>query len=156
MKLFPLDTGVSQIRGIIEIIKDHKGSIEMSKLAGEINEEIDSLFPLIDTCILLKLCTVKNGVVNLTKSGSNLATHNTKTVFAKALSKVEPFNSSLFIIKKNKEISTEDLAKALHKKGISFNTDEITNTELLKNLLLKWGVGNGLFSYSFDSDVWSK
>jgi len=156
MKLFPLDTGVSQIRGIVEIMKDHNGSIEMSKLAEETNDEIDDLFPLIDTCVLLKLCTVKEGVVMLTKSGKNLATHNTKEVFANALDKVEPFRTAMRIIKSEKEISTEDLEKALSRKGIMYNSDKITNTELLKNLLLKWGIRNGLFSYNYDSDMWTK
>lgn len=156
MKLFPLNTGVSQIRGIIEIIKDNKNTIEVSKLAEETNEEIDDLFPLIDTCVLLKLCTVKDGSVTLTKSGKNLATHNTREVFAKALDKVEPFKSTTAILNKNKELSTQDLSRALYKKGIFFNSDEITNIELLKNLFLKWGVGNKLFSYNNDSDMWSK
>ncbi len=156
MKLFPLDTGVSQIRGIVEIMKDNKGSIEMSKLAEETNDEIDDLFPLIDTCVLLKLCTVREGVVKLTKSGMNLATNNTRQVFAKALDKVEPFKSALVEVKKNKEISTQDLAGALYKKGILYNSDQITNTELLKNLMLKWGVSNKLLSYNNDSDMWTK
>ena len=99
MKLFPLDTGVSQIRGIVEIIKDYKGSIEMSKLAEETNDEIDDLFPLIDTCVLLKICKVKEGAVKLTDSGKSLATHNTRRMFAKALDKVEPFKSALLYCK---------------------------------------------------------
>jgi hypothetical protein len=156
MKLFPLDTGVSQIRGIVEIMKDHSGSIEVSKLAEETNDEIDDLFPLIDTCVLLQLCTVKEGMVKLTQSGKNLATHNTREVFSHALDKVEPFKSAMIIIKKEKEISTQDLSRALYKKGILYNSDQITNTELLKNLLLKWGVRNKLLSYDYDSDMWSK
>ena len=156
MKLFPLDTEVSQIRGIIEIIKDYKGSIEIAKLAEETNDEIDDLFPLIDTCVLLKLCIVKEGTVRLTKSGIGLATHNSRVVFANALEKVEPFKSAGSKIKRSKGISTQDLARTLYKKGILFNSDEITNTELLKNLLLKWGVRNKLFSYDYNSDIWSK
>jgi hypothetical protein len=155
MKLFPLDTGVSQIRGIVEIIKDHHSSIEVSALAEETNDEIDDLFPLIDTCVLLGLCTVKDGIVKLTPAGKNLATHNTREVFAKALDRVEPFKSAIAIIRKEKRISTQDLERTLRKKGIFFNSDRITNTELLKNLLLKWGVGNGLLSYNNDSEVWS-
>jgi hypothetical protein len=156
MKLFPLDTGVSQIRGIVEIMKDHSGKIEMSKLAEETNDEIDDLFPLIDTCVLLKLCTVKDGVVKLTKSGMNLATNNTRQVFANALDKVEPFKSALVEVGKKKKISTQDLAKALYKKGILYNSDQITNTELLKNLLLKWGVSNKIITYNNDSEMWTK
>lgn len=156
MKLFPLNTGVSQIRGIIEIIKDNKNTIDVSKLSEQINEEIDDLFPLIDTCVLLKLCNVKDGAVRLTKSGKELATHNTREVFAKALLKVEPFKTTISILKRGKELSTQELSRALYKKGIFFNTDEITNMELLKNLLLKWGVRTKLFTYNYDSDMWSK
>lgn len=156
MKLFPLDTEVSQIRGIIEMIRDNKGSIEVSDLAEETNDEIDDLFPLIDTCVLLKLCTVKNGVVKLTKSGTTLATHNARELFSKALNKVEPFTSAVATIRSKKKINTQELAKALYRRGILYNTDEITNTELIKNLLLKWGVRNKLFSYNYDSDTWSK
>jgi NitT/TauT family transport system ATP-binding protein len=156
MKLFPLNTGVSQIRGIIEIIKDSKNSIEVSKLAEETNDEIDDLFPLIDACVLLRLCTIKEGKVSLTKSGTDLATHNRREVFAKALNKVEPFKSAIAVIHRAKEISTQELAKALYKKGIFFNSDEIMNIEILKNLLFKWGVENKLFSYNNDSDTWSK
>lgn len=156
MKLFPLNTGVSQIRGIIEIIKDNKNSIEVSRLAEETNEEIDDLFPLIDTCVLLKLCTVKDGLVKLTRSGITLATHNTREIFAKALDRVEPFKSSTSLLRKGNELSTQDLSRALYKKGIFYNSDEITNTELLKNLLLKWGVGNKLFSYNNGTDMWKR
>ncbi|MDE1871030.1 MAG: AAA-associated domain-containing protein [Candidatus Micrarchaeota archaeon] len=155
MKLFPLDTSVSQIRGIIEIMKDSNGSIDVSKLAEETNDEIDDLFPLIDTCVLLKLCTVKSGAVKLTKTGMNLATHNTREVFARALHNVEPFKSAISAIKKGKRMTTPEVSKALYKKGILYNSDEITNTELLKNLLLKWGISNKLFSYDYELDVWS-
>ncbi|MGI0100136.1 MAG: AAA-associated domain-containing protein [Candidatus Micrarchaeaceae archaeon] len=153
-KLFPLNTGVSQIRGIIAIIKDNKGAIDVSKLAEETNDEIDDLFPLIDTCVLLKLCTVKEGVVKLTKSGRNIATNNTREVMAKSLKKVEPFSSALKEIEKAKRIDTADLSKALYTKGVMYNTDEITNIELLKNLLLKWGVRSKIFSYDNGSDTW--
>ena len=155
MKLFPLNTGVSQIRGIIEIIKDNKASLEVSKLAEETNDEIDALFPLIDTCVLLKLCTVKDGIVTLTKAGTNLATHNTREVFSRALTRVEPFKSAISVLKRKKQLSTQELSKALYKKGIFFNSDEITNIELLKNLLLKCGVENKLLAYNNKSDMWS-
>jgi NitT/TauT family transport system ATP-binding protein len=155
MKLFPLDAGVSQIRGIVEMIKDNKNSIEVSKLAEQANNEIDELFPLIDACVILELCTVKNGVVRLTKSGMNMAKHNTREVLSKALNKVEPFKSAISVMAKEKRISTKELASELYRKGILFNTDEITNIELLKSLLFKWGVANNLFSYNNDSDTWS-
>jgi NitT/TauT family transport system ATP-binding protein len=155
MKLFPLDTGVSEIRGIIEIIRDNSNKIDMSKLAEETNADIDDLFPLVDACSVLGLCTISNGMVKLTARGIELASHNTKELFAQALKKVEPFKSSLEIIGSGK-ISTAHLTERLAKKGIEFHGDNITNTELLKDLLLKWGVTNHLFSYNPSTDRWSK
>lgn len=155
MRLFPLNTGVSEIRGIVDILRDNGGTMDMSKLAAETNEEIDVLFPIVDTCVILGLCTISKGVVKLTKSGSELGSHNTKELFAKALKKVEPFKSALGIINREK-VSTRELAAKLKKKGIYFHQDEIVNMELLKNLLVKWGVTNVLFSYDGSIDLWSR
>ena len=155
VRLFPLNTGVSQIRGIIEIIKDSGGKIAVSSLSKETNDDIDDLFPLLDTCSILGLCTISKGTVKLTKSGSELASYNTRELFARALQKVEPFRSTLTLIDKSK-LSTPELASSLSKKRISFHGDAITNRELLKSLLLKWGVINHLLSYDPDTDLWSK
>jgi hypothetical protein len=155
MRLFPLNTGVSEIRGIVEIIKDNGRMIEMSKLAEETNDDIDDLFPLIDTCVMLRLCTISKGVVKLTKSGSELASHNTKELFSKALRKVEPFKSAMAMVGRE-GLTTKELASKLGKKGVSFHPDDITNRELLKNLLVKWGVTNNLFHYDGSIDLWSK
>jgi hypothetical protein len=101
------------------------------------------------------MCTVKNGIVKLTKKGIELATHNKREVFSKALTKVEPFKSAIALLKRKKELSTKELENMLYNKGIFFNSDQITDIELLKNLLLKWGVENKLLVYNNSSDMWS-
>ncbi len=156
MKLFPLNAGASQIRGIIDIIKANKNIIDVSRLAEETNNDIAELFPLIDACVMLGLCKVKDGTVKLTKTGAIIDNDNKRKIFTKALNKVEPFRSASAIIKHSKEISTLDLSRKLYKKRILFNSDEITNIELLKGLLFKWGIENKLFSYNSMSDMWSK
>jgi hypothetical protein len=154
-KLFPLNTGVSEIRGIIEIIKDNGSSIEMSRLSEETNDDIDGLFPLIDTCSILGLCTIKKGIVKLTASGSKLASDNSRELFSRALMKVEPFKSALSLLAKSPK-TTQSLCESLRKKGVAFHDDSITNKELIKDLLLKWGVTNRLFHYDSKADLWSK
>ncbi|MGA2800116.1 MAG: AAA-associated domain-containing protein [Candidatus Micrarchaeaceae archaeon] len=155
MKLFPLNAGVSQIRGIIEVIKSSGSPMEISKIAESTKEDIADLFPLIDACSMLKLCTVSNGSVKLTRSASNLTNANKREVFAKALASVEPFKSTIAAVARGK-ISTKELSRKLYKKGIFFDSDEVTNMELLKSLLFKWGIENKLFAYNHASDTWSK
>lgn len=155
MKLFPLNSGISEIIGIVAIIKDNSNKIDLSKLASETNKDIEDLFPLLDTCSALGLCTIKNGAVKLTATGANLASHNTKELFSRALKKAEPFKSSLEILGKGR-LTTSDLTDRLADKGIMLHGDRITNLELLKDLLLRWGVTNHLFSYNSGIDMWSK
>ena len=156
MKLFPLNAGISQIRGIIELIKGNKGPMELSKLAEDTKENIADLFPLIDACSMLKLCTVKDGKVKLTRSAATLTSTNKREIFARVLPVIEPFKSTIAAISKGDGISTKELSERLYKKKIFFDSDEVTNTELLKSLLFKWGIENGLFSYDHASDTWSK
>lgn len=155
MKLFPLNAGVSQIRGIIDIVKSNGSPMEISKIAESTKEDIANLFPLIDACSMLKLCTVRNGSVKLTRSAASLTNTNKRGIFAKALASVEPFKSTIAAVARGR-ISTKELSRKLHKKGIFFDSDEVTNMELLKNLLFKWGIENGIFSYNHSSDTWSK
>jgi NitT/TauT family transport system ATP-binding protein len=155
VKLFPLNTLVGEIRGIIEIIKDNGGKIEMSSLSRETNDDIDDLFPLLDTCTMLDLATISKGVVKLTQSGTKLASYNTRELFSQALQKAEPFKSTLTLVSRS-GLTTDQLASRLSKKGISFHSDGITNREVLKNLLLKWGVQNHLLHYDAETDIWSK
>ena len=154
-KLFPLDTGTNEIRGIIEIIKNSGGKMEMSSLSRETNYDIDDLFPLLDTCTMLGLCSISKGIVKLTQSGSRLASYNSRELFSKALQRDEPFKSALSLVGRS-SLTTAQLASQLSKKGISFHSDVITNKELLKNLLLKWGVQNHLLHYDAETDLWSK
>ncbi len=46
--LFPPGPGISRVRGIVNIIKQNKGKIEISKLAEEAEEDIDDLLPQIE------------------------------------------------------------------------------------------------------------
>lgn len=154
MELFPLDAGISEIRGILKLIKENNDSLEISKLAREAHRDIDDLFPLIDACKLLGLCTVKNGVMSLTESGFNLTMHNQQGLIAKNLTVVEPFKSILEILKNRKGIDTKHLSRMLRQKRISFYSDEMTNMALLKHLLLHWAVRCGILNYKSESDIW--
>ncbi len=154
MKFFPLDVGVSEIRGIIDIIKDNGNAMEVSKLAEETDDEIDDLFPLLDAGVLLGLCKISKGNVVLTKKGVLLDQHNAKDIFSDALRHIEPFKSVLSLLKSKDKMSANEIADALLRRGISYNSDRITNEELISGLLTRWSITNHILSYDQESGLW--
>ncbi len=152
MGQFPANVGISEIRGIVEILKDNGGSMELSKLAEEAEEEIDKLLPLIDAAEMLGLCIVQNGTIVLSPSGKSLTMHNSSQIIGKALSSIEPFKTVLERLA-NGSASTHELAEILKSKGIVLYNEDMTNESMLSSMLMKWGVRTKLLSYT--KERWS-
>jgi len=139
---------------VLEILKKNGGALSLAKLADESEEEIDKLLPLLDAGELLGLCKVKNGVARLTEEGKKLKLSNITSMLSKKLKEIEPFNSVIDILSK-KSLNTEEIAEELKSRDIILNADDITNIELLRNLLIRWGVRTKLLAYNKDLDSWS-
>ena len=153
--LFPLGTGIGRVRGIINIMKQHKGHMGMSELAEEAEEHVDDLLPLIEACKLLGLVSIDDSELRLTEAGSKVTFSNFSKTIHEKLSKVEPFKSALKIIGEG-EVPTKELFETLRDRGIILHGDEATNDMLLKNLFIRWGVRGKLMSYDPDTDGWKK
>ena len=151
---FPLNAGISELRCIIKLAKDNGNAIVISKLAKETKRGIDVLLPHIDAGRLLGICTVEKGVITLTSFGTSLTTSNIHKALKTRLARIEPFKSSLGIIKSQKSITTKKLSAELEKEGIMLYSEKSMNEEVLKALFLKWAVRLKLFSYDPKSDAW--
>jgi len=155
MGQFPIDVGISEVRGIIEIVKDNGNALSIAKLAEEAEEEIDKLLPLLDAAEMLGLCTVEDGVVKLSKDGIALTLRNSVQMISKSLKAIEPFKSVIEALSSSGELTTSELAARLKGKNIVLYADDMTNIEMLRGLLLKWGVRVKLFSYNRNADQWT-
>lgn len=153
--LFPLNTGISRVRGIISLAKQNKGRIEISKLAEESEEDIDDLLPLIEACKLLGFATVDESELRLTDKGSQLTFSNFSRSIRTGLLNAEPFKSTIKILG-DKEIPSSELFSKLKGRSIMVHGEESTNEALLRKLLIRWGVRAGLLSYDTDNDTWKK
>lgn len=153
--LFPIGTGIGRVRGIINIVKQHKGHIEMSKLAEEAEEHIDDLLPLIEACKLLGFVVIDDSEIKLTKPGLKLSFSNFSKSIHDQLSNVEPFKSALKVIDDG-AVSTPELFMTLRNRGIIIHGDDATNDMMLKKLFIRWGVRGKLMSYDPETDSWSK
>jgi len=154
MGQFPIGAGITELRGVLKILKENEGALSLAKLADESEEEIDKLLPLLDAGELLGLLEVKNGIVRLTEEGKRLGLGNITNILSKRLKEIEPFKSVIDILSK-KSLNTEEIAEELKSRDIILNADDITNVEILRNFLIKWGVRTKLLAYNKDSDSWS-
>ncbi len=137
------------------LVKESGGTMDVSKLADESEQNVDSLLPLIEACKMLGLVTVEAGEIRLTPEGEKMDMKNFTDMIAKKLSGIEPFKSALGILSVRKGgLSTEELAHELQIKGIMLHGDFKMNSALLRSMLLKWAVRTRLVVYSDSSDLW--
>jgi NitT/TauT family transport system ATP-binding protein len=153
-KLFPLDIGMSRMLGIIKIIKENGNRMDLAKLAEESEIDIDSLLPLIEACDMLGFTKTKDSRITLTKEGESITVRNRSKIIKAKLEAIEPFKSTAEILSK-KEMSSEELFDSLGTMGFVFHGEKQRNHEILKGLLVDWGVRTKLLRYDPENDTWS-
>ena len=151
--MFPLGTGISRVRAIINLMKEQGGHAGISDIAEESDEDIDDLLPLIEACRLLGLVTVNKSDLKLTKKGKSLSFSNFSKTIREGLSNVEPFKSVILVLGDG-EVNTKDLFDTLRTKGIAFHEDDSASDQMLRRLLIRWGVRSKLLSYNIENDSW--
>ena len=154
-KLFPPGVGVTQIRGLVNILRDNSGKLEMSKLAEESDEEVDDLLPIIEASVLLGLARTGGDAVALTEDGKKFASREVQAMLRAKIVSVEPFKSVIAILRERKSATTHDLVVLLHGKKNLYRGGADEAAEQLRNVLLHWGVRVKLLSYNLKGDAWS-
>ncbi|MGC9037374.1 MAG: AAA-associated domain-containing protein [Candidatus Micrarchaeia archaeon] len=155
MKLFPTEVGITELRGIISIIRDNGGKISLPQLSNEAEEDIDRLLPLLEAGSLLGLMKIEGANVALTEQGKGLNPENMAKILSNALAKIEPFKTAMKILKEKGSLTTRDLVRSLRKMRVKIYTDEALDIEAMRKLLLRWGVRSKMFSYDYNTDTWS-
>lgn len=151
--LFPALAGMSQVRGIIRLIKENNGEIPISKLAEEAEEDVDDLLPLIEASKLLGFIKMSDSSIKITELGEKLTTSNPYRTIKNSLAEVEPFKMIIKLLSK-KEMTTGEIAASLASKGIVINENPELNEELIGKMLRGWGMRVKLFEYAEDGRVW--
>src|SRR5712664_1843026 len=75
------------LAGLLEILADHGGRVDLHRLADELSLEVDDLLPSVDTAALLGFLRVEEGNVTITPEGQAFAQadiQQRKTIFRKA------------------------------------------------------------------------
>ncbi len=153
-KLFPLDVGMGSLRGILKVIQENHGYMDLATLAEESEKDVDSLLPLIEACDMLGFTETSESKIKLTKEGQSLNMRNASKVIKAKLEEIEPFKSSVTLLA-DKDMKSEELFTALNSVGFVFHGERYKNDEILKKLFLTWGVRTKLLRYDPKEDTWS-
>jgi len=73
--------------GLLEIVADQGGRVDLRRLAEELSLEVDALLPTVDTAVLLELLRVEEGYAIITPEGQEFAGGDIQTrkkIFRKA------------------------------------------------------------------------
>src|SRR6202048_4975178 len=65
--------------GLLEIVADHEGRVDLHHLAPELSLEVDALLPTVDTAVLLGLMRLEEGDAIITSEGQAFAKGNIQT-----------------------------------------------------------------------------
>jgi NitT/TauT family transport system ATP-binding protein len=140
----------SEMMGLLVLLKDHKGSEDVARLAQDLDLEIDEIFPAVEFAELLQFVKVKDGRATLTESGTNLLNgtiRDRKALLRDQLKKTTLFKALVRALESSPERSlTEDEVLRL----IDFTTAPAD--EYVQNII-NWGRHTELFRYDSDRRV---
>ncbi len=152
--IFPSGAGISEMRGVILIVRSGGGRVSMSQLAGQSGMNIDHLLPVVDAARMLGFVRIRDGSIWLTESGERMDLGNFQELIRKGMGRVEPFKSVLALLSHG-AVSTPRLAESLKRKGVKMSSNRKLDEELLRRMLAKWGIRTRLLNYNGRKDTWS-
>lgn len=142
---------VGAIAGLVELVHDKDGSVDISALASELSMEVDDIFPLIEAATFLGLGEIKEGDFIITEKGrafSEADTLQKKEIFRDtALSNIQLIKQIMQVLSSTaKHRMSEDFFIEILENH--FTTDEAWNQ---LETAIDWGRYAELFAYDYDS-----
>ena len=148
--LFP-NAHVGVMSGLLELIDDNGGKMDIYQLGGDLMMEIDDLLPNIEGISMLNFAQVREGDIFITDLGKEFVEADideSKELFKKRLESISIFRLIMKVLnnKKNHTMK-EEFFKELYKKH--FPQHEL---EEIMDIIIAWGRYAELFNYDYDSE----
>jgi len=144
-------TKVGAVAGLIELVHDKGGRVDMPALASELSLEVDDIFPLIEAAGFLGLGEAREGDFTLTEQGkvfSEADTLQKKIIFREmAVNNIQLLKQIVQVLSStSKHRITEDFFIEILENHF---TSEEAWTQL--EIAIDWGRYAELFAYDYDS-----
>lgn len=142
---------VGAIAGLVELVHDKDGRVDISALASELSMEVDDIFPIIEAATFLGFGEIKEGDFIITEKGrafSEADTLQNKEIFRDtALSNIQLIKQIMQVLSSTaKHRMSEDFFVEILENH--FTTDEAWNQ---LETAIDWGRYAELFAYDYDS-----
>lgn len=149
--LFLPHAKVGSIAGLVEIVYDKGGRIDIYQLASELNLKVDDIFPIIEAVKILGFGYIEEGDLVLTQKGIEWATADAlkqKEIFRESLLENIPFVNQIYSILKmiSKHKMKEDFF-------LDILENHFTPKEALRQLrtIIDWSRYAEIFAYDYDT-----
>jgi len=148
MVLYPTG-GISQVFGLLDILRSYKGKTDIAKLNIDLRLDIDDLLPIIDTAEFVGLVMIEDGDISLTEAGKNVLAdgmQKRKKIVGDQLKTTELFGKLGNMIGSRRKLGKEGIARVVEEiAGPVSNIDEAVG------FTIRWGVFAELFGYNGSS-----
>ncbi|NMM62640.1 nitrate/sulfonate/bicarbonate ABC transporter ATP-binding protein [Clostridium sp. P21] len=142
---------VGVMSGLLELIDDNGGKMDIYQLGGDLMMEIDDLLPNIEGISMLNFAEVKEGDIFITELGKEfveLDKDESKELFKKQLKDISTFRLIMNVLNnKRNHTMKEEFFKELFKQHFSYN-----EIEGMMDIIIDWGRYAELFTYDHDSE----
>jgi hypothetical protein len=148
--IMPAEVRAGQVIGLVEITGGLGSVIDASRLADEFGADLTKLLPILDGAEILGLVKTHKGDVSLTEFGlkfQKTSKHKVK-LLKDALSKIEPFKTTLELLSTKKSVSVQEIAEALKAKDIRWHYRDEINEMNIQTILIHWAIYAELLTYN--------
>jgi hypothetical protein len=142
---------VGRVIGLLEVLEDFKGKVDLAKVAEQLRLELDDILPAVDAAKLLRLLQVDRGDLILTEDGKMLLSNNAsgrKKMLNKTLASLGEFKGITDFIKNSHggEITKDDLMGFIKE-----NMPDV-DAEQTFSWIVEWGRYSLLLRYDSGSE----
>ncbi|MFC1506780.1 AAA-associated domain-containing protein [Thermoproteota archaeon] len=142
---------VGQMIGLLEVLEDFKGRVDVAKVADDLILELDDLLPAVDAAELLTFIKVDSGDLILTETGREFLSKGPKArkkLLNKYVANLDSFKKIINFIRnqENYEVSKEELLDLLKGEVADFDAESDFSW------IIEWGRNSLLLKYDSDDD----
>jgi len=140
----------SQITGVLEIVDDHKGKVDVARIASEHGLDIDELLPSIEAAELLGFVKVEGGDIELLETGHRLLRASLRA--RKQVLREQVLKTPIF----------QDVVGKLQKAGGTMDKDTLVDVLGFKlwtpepdraaKTIINWGRHTGILTFDADTN----
>lgn len=139
-----------QVISLVEITGSMGGKIDIPKLADEMGADVAVLLPILDAAEMLGLVRVEKGDVRLTDLGLRFqkTTRDKLTMLKDRIATIEPFRTTLEMVRKGKSVTSSEVAETLGEMGLRWHYQPEINESVIQTLLIHWSIYAELLRYN--------